>query len=168
MLSWPKLSERWWALMPDLFDIAKAIQTAVEAQFTEAHVDLPARRYVANGSVAYDCAQFTVEISNIGIGTPSQEYGGTPRQGEIMVATIQVALIRDCAPTVDEGGDPPSVEVLETHAAIVLQDAQILGRTFLKIKKLAGCSKLKVVQCTPHGPQGALAGWVLVLRASVI
>lgn len=107
--------------------IADALLTAVVAHYAEEGVELPERRYVANGLPAFDCEQVTVFCENtVGItGTP---LGENPTEwlrdaGHAMRAGIFAVSIIRCVPTLDDEGDPPSVEAEDESAALIYADA---------------------------------------------
>lgn len=156
--------------MADLYEIAQTMKASVEQEFAAADITLPERRYVQSGDVAFDCAQLTVNVGALGTGTPTADYQGQAHPGESPVAIFVLSLIRDCQPIPDSSGNPPPAAEIEAAAEILLADALLLTKVFLKSehKKPAGCSKVKVVSCTPYGPEGAVAGWVLSLRAGLV
>lgn len=136
------------------------------ADFDEANITLPTRRYVTFGDVAFDCAQLTVSVGAMATGTLAGDHGGPPHPGEVPIAALMIALVRDCAPTVKEGGEAPTAEELEAFAAPALADADVLMRVFLKKanKSIGGCKNVKVMSLVPYGPEGGVAGWLLTLR----
>lgn len=150
----------------DLFATASEIKTLIEQALTTAGASVPERSYVANGEVAYDCEQLSVEVVAITPGTLSAERQGPPRPNLIPVAQLQVALIRDCAPGPDGDGNPPTPEAIEAHSQIVLRDGLALATAFLKAPALSVCKKVNVLSCTRYGPSGNVAGWVLSMKAA--
>lgn len=152
------------------FELAQSVLQTVVEDFAAADpdpIEVPTRRYIADGEVAYDCAQLTVEVVRFVIGTPTQEYAGAARQGEVLSADLQVALIRDCAPIVSDDG-VPSAAAIEEHAVQILLDGHRLAGTFLRHPKPEGCPRVKVGACQRYGPEGTVAGWVLSLRGSLV
>lgn len=139
------------------------LQTIVDA-FTAAGITLPDRRYVSNNGVAYDCEQVSVEIGSLSTGTATADRQVAAKMPKVPVATLLVALIRDCQPMSNEDGTPPSVEEIEAASDELLADATVLIRTFLKGNAVEGCTDLAVQTCVPYGPEGGVAGWVLTLR----
>lgn len=156
--------------MSDVFALAQILLDTVTDDFAAADppIELPTRQYISNGEVAYDCAQLTVELARFYVGTPAQEYAGVARQGEVLAAEFEVALLRDqCdVPVVSDDG-APSTEAIETSAEVILRDGQRLAGVFLRTPKPNGCPRVKVIACPHHGPAGGVAGWVLMIRVSL-
>lgn len=148
----------------DLFTLAENTMQAIVDAFNAANIALPERKYVSNNGVAYDCEQVSVEIGALATGGAVADQPKSLKTPKVPVATLLVALIRDCQPMSSEDGTPPSVEAIETASDELLADATVLIRTFLKKNAVAGCTDLSVQTCVPYGPEGRVAGWVLTLR----
>lgn len=110
-----------------IYALALACLDAVIAHYITEGVELPERRYVANGLPAFDCEQVTVFCENtVGItGTPTAE---NPTEwfhdaGHAMRAGIFAVSIIRCVPVLDDDGDPPPVAEENTSAALIYGDA---------------------------------------------
>lgn len=147
-----------------LREVADDILQATEAGFAAAKIALPERRFVSNNGVAFDCAQLSVEVGALGSGTAVSDRAVSNRMPSVPVATILVALIRDCQPMSDESGTPPTVEAIEAASEELLADASVLMQIFMKRKVLGSCSDVSLQSCVPYGPEGGVAGWVLTIR----
>lgn len=149
-----------------LMDVAQEVLDAVVAAFAGAAIDLPARQFVSNNGVAYDCEQVSVEVGGLSTGSATADRVGSLRVPVRKVATILVALIRDCQPMSSEEGNPPDVETIEAASDQLLADASVLISVFKK-STLASCEDTSVQSCVPYGPEGGVAGWVLTIRTAL-
>lgn len=152
--------------MSKLRDLADEVMTVSEQAFDDASIALPTRRFISNNGVAYDCEQFSVEIGAVSTGSAAADRPGPARLPKLPVATVMIALIRDCQPMSLEDGSPPSVEVIEAASDELLADASVLIKTFMRSNVLGSCSDVSVQTLVPYGPEGGLAGWVLTIRAA--
>lgn len=156
-----------WGPVSKLRDLADEVMTVTEQAFADADIDLPERRFVSNNGVAYDCEQFSVEIGALSTGTAGADQPGPARLPKVAVATLLIALIRDCQPLASENGSPPSVEDIEAASDELLADASVLIKVFMRTNALGSCSDVSIQTCVPYGPEGGLAGWVLTIRAGL-
>jgi hypothetical protein len=116
--------------------VADGLLAAVVAAFDTAGIELPERRAVVAGNpglIAWDCEQLTVALAGISTGGGAGAITLMPQSGSpagmalTRLATWSVQIVR-CAPTSDEDGNPPSVELLEAAAATALDDAGVLSQ----------------------------------------
>lgn len=137
--------------------------TAIEEVFDDAGVELPDRRYVCDGDVAFDCEQGVVQITRVFSGTPGAEELSPLQCGLPQAAELDIWLIR-CVPTIDDHGNPPTQEQIAASSEIIMADGELL-RFGLMLKRKAG------ELLDPHvpvawgemrgvGPQGGFAGWL--------
>jgi hypothetical protein len=154
-----------------LFDLAEDIQQAITTAFAAASVDLPARQYIADGSVAEDCGQFTIEFTQLFAGSSGAQQVGPARFPiVIFTAEFNVQIIR-CVPTMEEGtGRAPSPADLIAAAKQMLTDAWVLWNGIVtghESGPLQKCSNISLGPLTPIGPDGGLGGVTLKIGVQV-
>lgn len=156
-----------------LFELCSAVKDAVIDGFAQAAVDLPARRYVANGQqqVAYDCEQLTVahtitqghtgSVVNLGLTANPRDAAWALRS-----AVVSVTIVR-CAPTPHTSGQsitPPSVDAEETSAAEMYADGQLALNSLIAAAKagdLGSCRTVAFLDLQTPGTSGGFASSVL-------
>lgn len=158
-----------------IFDMADALLTAIEAAFAAQSVDLPDRRYVHHGEIAWDCEQLVVNAGPVYVGTAAAQVGNPLRCGWATTAVFSILLLR-CIPIVerDESGQPvgfPTAEELQSSAEALQTDAVILfhhGVLQALQDEVFGETPDVVLQpMAAQGPQGGLAGWGLSLSVTL-
>ena len=155
---------------------ATDVLEAVRAVFAAAGVDLPDRQYAASaavGSIAWDCAQLVVGVGRIFPGIPGAEFTGQDLAGcrGPRVQSMAVVLLR-CVPVPDEEGEPPTSAELDTSAAELLADADLLHDGLIDHLLANGAAwndvrAWRVGALDAVGPEGGLAGWSLVVEVPV-
>lgn len=85
-----------------------------------------ARRYVSAGRPAFDCEQLTVHLVTLGdaqsTGLSPVSPGRRHISGKMNLLGMVVTVVRDCAATMDDQGNPPAAEDLEQDARTISQD----------------------------------------------
>lgn len=156
-----------------LFELCERVRDAVIDGFANAGVDLPERRYVANGQqqVAYDCEQMTVahQISQGHTGSVvNLGLSANPRAAEhsLRAALIVVSIVR-CGPKPTSTGQrliPPTVEAEESSAAEIYADGQLALNSIQQAQKdgdLGSCSSVAFLDLQTPGTAGLYASSVL-------
>ena len=114
------------SLAPERFyQVAVAILDAVKAAYLADGTDLPARQYVANGEVAFDCDQLVVQVPRIFTGLPGAEQS-LPLKLASPVSMQAVVWLLRCVPIIDDGGREPTPEAIQESAQEILRDAALL------------------------------------------
>jgi hypothetical protein len=153
-----------------LHDFATDVLTAVVDAFAAAAVDLPARRYVAHGEVAYDCDQLVVGLERFALGLPGAEDQGVIRAPVSRTAIFAVHLLR-CVPVPDKQGNPPTPDALDDSSLELMVDAWLLLTGVLGAyndsELSTRCDSLAIAGLDPYGPQGNYGGSVLRIGAQV-
>lgn len=155
-----------------IFDIADACLDAVVAHYAEKAVELPERRYVANGLPAFDCEQVTVFCeSTSGIsGSPAIEVATEQFRdaGHAMrLGVFAVSIIR-CVPTLDDEGDPPTVADENESSALIYGDAVLVLNALIAAEEagqLPEHGSIVFRGWTNENAQGGLGGGTL--RAAI-
>lgn len=155
-----------------IYALATACLDAVVAHYITEGVELPERRYVANGLPAFDCEQVTVFVENtVGItGTPTVE---NPTEwfrdaGHAMRAGIFAVSIIRCVPTMDDEGNPPPVAEENESSQLIYADTVLVLNALIAAEEagdLPGGGSVVFRGWTNENAQGGLGGGTL--RASI-
>lgn len=151
-----------------LYELAGAVLEAVETAYAaETTAALPDRRYVAEGTPAYDCDQVTVQVTRTFLtsGGIAQE-SIAPLGGAQFVAEVVVSIIR-CAAPIGEDGEAPSTSEIEEVAQLVLSDAVVVFDAVNEAQRvgdLPGCSGVGFAGWNAVQPSGGLTGGLATLR----
>lgn len=167
-----------------LLDLAHAVKDAIVTRWpTDPAVatPLPARRFVSNGSMVWDCDQLAIGIdTNYGTtGDPAfesisaQVMGGL---GYVVTAASVTALLLRCIPEAeyDAAGEPtyvPTPEEIESSAETILTDAVVLFNVILEASEvgdLGPCQGIAYERGQAEGPEGGLGGWSVKIRALLL
>jgi hypothetical protein len=112
-----------------LFDLCKAILTAVENGLTSEGVDIPPRAYVSAGPPAFDgdgCSLLAVWVESAdrdtGLGGDPDPFEEDNARWIMRLPRIVVTLAR-CAPTLTDNGSAPSIVEEEAAAELLYGDA---------------------------------------------
>lgn len=157
-----------------LYALAQATLASLEAHYTAEGVDLPERRYVADGLVAFDCEQVTVEVRRTfpSSGDVRQETAAPMQYETGRGAEIAVTILR-CAPTVtDDSGEPavPDIAEIEASALAKLADAEMVPQALREGHRdglLPGCGGVAFMGWRSLGPDGGLAGGETLMRLAI-
>jgi hypothetical protein len=153
-----------------------ALRAAVAAYYDFSDVELPARRFVSGGPAAWDCELLAVwadrtfaHAGNVTVEAPALRGAGLLMQG----ALFQVELLR-CAPAGELTASGtlvvPTVEQEEEYAEQVYNDRIHLWNAVRQAAKngdLPGCKQVTQESWQVVGPDGALGGGLLSVRASL-
>lgn len=157
-----------------LYTLARTTLDAIVAGWTvdpDVASPLPDRRYVAFGSVAWDCEQFTVS----GVRAYSIEADVAAEQvlsGPMFynrAVELDLSIIR-CVPDIDSSGDTviiPTADEIELSAAIAFADQEQLTDVLIAAQEahgLAVFSGLAFGNWTAEGPEGGFGGGNLRVR----
>lgn len=154
-----------------LFVVADQVLAALESFYPAApdSLALPERRYVSDGTPAYDCEQVAVQVArtmgilgNVAAEQAMQVLGPmVQRAAEVVVHVIR------CAPVVDDDGSAPSTDEVEASARGVLADAVMVPDALLAAYKaglLGACSGVALGGWAGYGPEGGLVGGLVTVR----
>lgn len=156
-----------------LFDIGQELQAAVEAKYAAELIPLPDRRFVAEGTVVWDCEQLTVRFIRSFSGLP-----GAPRTDPMgqrcaqpRSAEYEVALIR-CSAPIQSTSATPTVAAMETSAETFLRDAWLLPIAIAEAASDGliggGCSNVVVGSLTGRGPEGGYGGNQVTVEVGLV
>lgn len=159
---------------PDrLYAVAAKALAVIEAAYATAGVDLPGRRYVADGTAVYDCEQLTVQAERVFStqGSTSQEVVADQNCLGMRSATLAITTLR-CVPTLNKSGRPPAPAAIDGAARMVLQDPTIQWEA-LRLAYRSGDlapfdNGLAFEAWQGIGPEGGLSGGVLRVRWSLV
>lgn len=140
--------------------LAGDLLAAIETAATTHAVELPDRRFVAVGEVAWDCALVCVSLPTVNRGRPTAQSGDLNRAWDTYVATYEVWLLRD-VPVPDDKGRLPTVEALNTSAAQLARDGYLLTVAMAQpLRTIEGtCTSVAQGVTQAVGPDGGLGGW---------
>lgn len=162
--------------MPDLPDVAERLLQLIVATAKQAEISLPERQYVApgiGGAEAWDGAQLTVALLSLdptsaavqstGAGGGSRGWFGPPS------ATLRAEIVRD-TPTVTDDGLYLAAEVYHASGMAAMADAALLSTVRGLVPATFGDDgrTVRLGQVLPAGPEGGLAGTVLVVTLDLL
>lgn len=157
-----------------LLDLAQAALAAVVDRWPVEAEPLPARRYVSNGMIVWDCDEVVVMAGNTfgAEADPGSESFLTQASAgyAIRAAIIEVLILR-CAPDPDDEGNPPTAATIEANATVILTDAMAAFNCLVEAQEdgdLATCQGLAFERWTSEGPLGGLAGGTTRFRALLL
>lgn len=166
-------------LAPDaLFMLADATLAAVVNYWPSTPVaPLPARQFVSNGTVFWDCSQLAVTVERV-FGTAGdvtvEQYVADSSLAGIRGAIIAVHLLRP-VPDIDTGaGDEahlPDVTAVTGSALDLYSDAVVVWNCLQAAQRdgrLASCQSLAYQDWTPIGPDGGLVDAVTHVRIGLL
>lgn len=136
--------------------------------------ELPARQYVCNGSVAWDCEQLTVHTGRMFSteASPANEgFFTQPSPGAFLRGAVFVVTLIRCAPDVKDDGSPPTVGELSDSAQVLNQDAIAVFEVLAKAQRdgdLAHCQALAFDSWVPQGPEGGYVAGITSVRMTLI
>jgi hypothetical protein len=165
--------ERIYNVAREALEIAVAALNTAAAEAApgtpEAAAVAPARQYVSDGPlVAWDCEQVVVTVEN------TFGHQGDPTAERSLVdcltmraVTLGIWIVR-CAPTMDDDGEPPPAETIDSNALVTLADPGIVTDAIVSAYKAGAFGYgLAVEQWQGVGPEGGLVGGVLRLRVDL-
>lgn len=132
----------------------------------------PARRYVSDGPVAFDCEQVTVEFTNIGQGdtaplAPPLQPGRRALIASLGIIGMQVIATR-CVPILEKNAKAPAVAKITLSAEKVAADGWALWNHLHQAihdgTLFPGCQGVIIQPALPINTSGGIGGWILNLR----
>lgn len=120
----------------DLVPMGNGLLTDVRAFFAGNNIALPDRYYLAPGApglIAWDCEQLVVALASVNWGInedavqPSPQVGAAAGVFEIRAAQWSVQIVR-CTPGMDDNGQPPPPEEIQTAGELFATDAGMLSQ----------------------------------------
>lgn len=167
---------------PDAFqDVALALVHAVAAQLDAAGTGVPDRAGVVPGAIAWDacdCGQLAVALTGTWASEspPAAAAEGAATSmmpcGPAYVVGAYVVQVARCAPTLDDAGNPPSVEAEEQAAAQLTGDAYAVRagvRCALEpLRRADDIAGWQARAVTVQGPEGGCVGIELAVTAWVL
>jgi hypothetical protein len=145
-----------------LYSAARALLDTVVAYYDDQGVPLPDRRFVSDGTPAWDCEQVCTYVERTFSGTLEDE--NTRPMNCLVVRSAQIVVeIARCTPVfANEWSDaPPAADEIDGVAQTVLGDSMLLANGIVAAHKagdLGGCRGLALVEWESLGPQGGLVG----------
>ena len=158
--------------MPDpaarLATLAHDLLDAIEQGADTHDVELPARRFVSTGALAWDCPLLAVTTPTITRGRPGRDSANVNRESDTFVVTYEVLLLR-YVPIPDDDGNPPHVDALLASADELLRDGWLLTVGIAGALRTIeqSCTALAQTSTTAVGPEGGLAGWSSSLQVAL-
>ncbi len=143
----------------DLLD--DLLAEAVTALATTGASAAPERRYVAHGSVTWDCPLLATHLVRV---TPKVLDTRLEKCGIVHDARLAVVLLR-CYPVPSDSGTPPSAAELTDAGRDLATDGQALWkgltRAWVEGSFPTGipCSRVTWGSLEPLAPSGGYAGW---------
>ena len=134
------------------------------------------RVYVSPGRPAFDCEQLTVHLESFGdfIARRCRRRvpGRTHIIGKVNMVGFVVTIVRDCVPTMDDRGNPPSPDDIEAAAEEIAQDVWAVWTGVYNAKRedsLFGgrCDYLFYDGADVLETEGTFAAWELRFRAEI-
>lgn len=162
--------------LQDLPGVAEQILSLFADQLADQRVALPARRYVAAGSmIVWDGEQMTVCLMGISQGQPGQAFGATYVPEALnLYATFSVNLVREITVINTEGFaamEIPTAQEQDADGRATISDAQALIIAASQIHRqylLTGPGEGFVIDgLQPVGPEGGLAATRLLISLSL-
>lgn len=155
-----------------IYDLGAQVLAVIEAAYATAGVDLPDRRYVTAGAVAYDCEQLVVSLTRMYPGIAFLEDPAAPvlKATLLRSVTFAVHLVR-CIPTLTEGKTTvwPTPAALNASGEQILQDAYLLPTSVVKAwhdgSLSSACDTLGIREAIPAEPMGGFGGMILAIDA---
>lgn len=126
----------------------------------------PARRFVAHGDFAHDCAQVAVRLADYLLEPQTDTGAGC---AVIPVVTFETQLLLDCWPTAtQEQPTPPADKISEaSRRAADAGEAMLNGvhdaRTSETLFTGRCCDDVDISSLAAIGPEGGLIGWTLTV-----
>lgn len=145
--------------MVDLYTLARALLDRVVAEFSLAGVPLPARQYVSNGAVAFDCEQLVVQVGDVRHGLPEGPEERRLKLPRMMSTDLSVWLIR-CVPVQDNNGRPPNAAAIEASATEILLDRRLCWLATMSKDWQDECQDASGGTNSGIGPEGGYGGSV--------
>lgn len=155
-----------------LYDLAAAALAAVEAEYATAGVDLPARRYVAEGPPAYDCEQVVLAFVRLYPGTAFAEDAPGLAQRAMFPrsATLALHIVR-CIPVLSDRGKPPTVPQLDGSAASIMTDVLLAPVSLVRAWHAGAwaglCETFGIREVIPAEPSGGFGGSITTFDVQV-
>lgn len=143
----------------------KVLQTVVD-EFTAEGVPLPDRRYITFALPAADCAQVTVALQQLYLGSPGLPASEPTPCSSPTTAVLRVEILREVPVPGDRNLSPPVAD-LAASAQQQIHDAEIL---LLSVSKMCGAEwgSMGVFADVVMGQeQGMYAGPAMTLTAGV-
>lgn len=155
----------------DLADLADSILAAVEARHADAGIGLPNRRYTHTGEVAYDCEQLVVTLTGVFAGLPASPHNDPVNPVAPISASFEIHVVR-CVPTLDQQGNPPSVDRLNASAQEIATDHYVLARGILTSARTGEygdhCQAVTIDRVGPADPQGGYGGTIATISVGIV
>lgn len=151
-----------------LSSLADELLDALVDAADELGIELPQRKVVADGAVAWDCPLVAVALPTITRGVPGQELVARNLPSDSYVAEYGLWLLRPVPMPGDDGSPPPAAKVSASGHQL-MDDGYLLTvgmRTRLRTIGQA-CTALAQGTTSAQGPEGGLAGWSSTVRVGV-
>ena len=157
--------------MPELrlATLADDLLDAVVDAATTLGIDLPARRIIADGAVAWDCELVAVALPTITRGTVGADVSTQRhRASDTYVAEYRLWVLRGVPMPAEDGSPPAAAKVTEAGKRL-MDDGYLLTVGLRGHLATIGhsCQSLAAGPCTAQGPEGGLAGWSATIRVGV-
>lgn len=155
-----------------LFTLASTIRTRMVDWYTANGWTMPARRYVATGTPAFDCELLAVQVRNAGPHQGNAAVDAVDVTGlaiGLRYAAVAVSIAR-CMPTPDARGNPPPVTDEEAASAEVYADGTRMWNGILDMVHngyLPGCNSVAMLGWTNLDNGGGIGGGTLEVRVNL-
>ena len=155
------MADRLAGMADDLMDL-------VVAAAGDLAIELPDRRVIADGAVAWDCPLVAVALPQLTRGTVGADVSHRNRPSDTYVAEYRLWILRP-VPVPNDDGTPPSAAKVSDAGRTLMDDAYLLtvGLRPRMAELARRCTSLSAGQATAQGPEGGLAGWSATVRVGV-
>lgn len=153
---------------------ATATLGAIGDHFAAHGVELPARRYVSAGDIAFDCDQLTVTlVSYYGTNGDVSVQTAQPMRCNTLRGTLFEVMLLRCAPTIEGTPEHPKLPdpaELETYGRLIMNDAEMLEAAIVDAwgnGVYGDGPNLVIENYDTVGPIGGLGGGFLRFRVGM-
>lgn len=137
---------------------------AISTELLEAAgVDVPAKRYVAGGTLAWDMASLTVYVGPVYLGEPGRPQVTSAWPNAIRwVAPFYIQLLRDSEATTPGFNNQrsPDIKQLEAEGLVMTNDLVALSNLAVQLRTqfVQRSDAVGIGSTTPLGPEGSMVG----------
>lgn len=143
-------------------DAKKLLALSVEL-LEAAGVDVPAKQYVAGGTLAWDMPSLTVYLGAVYLGEPGRPQITSAWMNAIRwVAPFYIQILRDSKAVAPgfNGARSPQVDQLEAEGKVMTNDLVALSNlaVLLRTEFVPRNDVVGIGSTTPLGPEGSMVG----------
>lgn len=151
-----------------IFDLAEALLSGIETAADGLGIDLPSRRFIAEGEVAWDCPLVAVAVPRIYRGRPLAEAQDVNRRFDTFVVEYDVWILREVPRPSDNGKLPTPTQITASAKTIMTDGFLITVGLRSTVRTLDGlCTSAAATQTFAQGPDGGLGGWQSTIEVAL-